>query len=225
MTHTRPYKEAMTVADAVAEVERSTGSHFDPTVAAAFHRLDPELLASPPILGSDPSLTDGAWRALQDATGITHDETEHATNAAIMAILADTPTATLVIDDARRYISANAAACEMFGLSIDELRKQRIDDFAPAEVRDQLDAIWADFMTVGVQNIVFELQLPDGTKHMTTYRGVAHLLPGRHLLLLTPADDSASAMSAAFVASVDPSDTTNAAGDAGQRVLANGRRG
>jgi HD-GYP domain-containing protein (c-di-GMP phosphodiesterase class II) len=35
MRTTRPYREAMPYADAVAEVERHTGAQFDPTVAAA----------------------------------------------------------------------------------------------------------------------------------------------------------------------------------------------
>jgi PAS domain S-box-containing protein/putative nucleotidyltransferase with HDIG domain len=45
LTHTRPYKHAWPVADAVAEIHRNRGSQFDPTVVDAFERLDPTTLA------------------------------------------------------------------------------------------------------------------------------------------------------------------------------------
>ena len=42
MTHARPYKGALTVAHAVAEIERCDGSQFDPQVVAALLTLDHE---------------------------------------------------------------------------------------------------------------------------------------------------------------------------------------
>jgi putative nucleotidyltransferase with HDIG domain len=45
LTHERPYKPAWPVAEAVAEIERGAGTHFDPAVVAAFRRLDPHVLA------------------------------------------------------------------------------------------------------------------------------------------------------------------------------------
>jgi putative nucleotidyltransferase with HDIG domain len=44
LTHARPYKAPWPVADALAEIRRGAGSHFDPAVAAAFERLDPVAL-------------------------------------------------------------------------------------------------------------------------------------------------------------------------------------
>jgi HD-GYP domain-containing protein (c-di-GMP phosphodiesterase class II) len=40
LTHARPYKGAWPIDQAVAEVRRCAGSHFDPAVVAAFERLD-----------------------------------------------------------------------------------------------------------------------------------------------------------------------------------------
>jgi putative two-component system response regulator len=40
MTHARPYKGALSVEHAVAEIERCSASQFDPRVVAAFMRLD-----------------------------------------------------------------------------------------------------------------------------------------------------------------------------------------
>lgn len=45
LTHTRPYKHAWPVADAIAEIHRNRGSQFDPAVVDAFEGLDPTILA------------------------------------------------------------------------------------------------------------------------------------------------------------------------------------
>jgi PAS domain S-box-containing protein len=48
LTHSRPYKAAWTVQEAVAEIHRAAGTHFDPAVVDAFDRLDPHLAAGQP---------------------------------------------------------------------------------------------------------------------------------------------------------------------------------
>jgi putative two-component system response regulator len=45
LTHTRPYKDAWSVTDAVAEVKRQRGAMFDPSVVDAFLRVLPQVLA------------------------------------------------------------------------------------------------------------------------------------------------------------------------------------
>jgi putative nucleotidyltransferase with HDIG domain len=47
LTHERPYKQAWPLEQAVAEIRRSAGSHFDAAVVAAFERLDPARLLDP----------------------------------------------------------------------------------------------------------------------------------------------------------------------------------
>ena len=59
LTHTRPYKEAWPVDDAVAQIVSESGAHFDPLVVDAFRALDktdllkpvgrPEPVAPPPM--------------------------------------------------------------------------------------------------------------------------------------------------------------------------------
>jgi putative two-component system response regulator len=51
LTSVRPYKPAWSVADAVAELERGAGSHFDPRVVAAFLGRLPEILAATAAFG------------------------------------------------------------------------------------------------------------------------------------------------------------------------------
>jgi putative two-component system response regulator len=42
MTHDRPYRKAGSVTDAVAEIQRMSGTQFDPRVAEAFRTLEPQ---------------------------------------------------------------------------------------------------------------------------------------------------------------------------------------
>jgi putative two-component system response regulator len=82
MTHIRPYKHAMPITEASAETKRSAGSHFDPTVVAAFMRVDPERLLSPPLPPPPTSLTEPAWRTLQDLPQNTRNRAPAPTSAA-----------------------------------------------------------------------------------------------------------------------------------------------
>ncbi len=47
LTHTRPYKEAWPVEDAVAQIVAESGAHFDPLVVDAFRSLDKTDLLKP----------------------------------------------------------------------------------------------------------------------------------------------------------------------------------
>jgi putative two-component system response regulator len=44
LTSTRPYKNAWRVEDAVAEINRTSGAHFDPALVAIFNKVLPDLL-------------------------------------------------------------------------------------------------------------------------------------------------------------------------------------
>jgi PAS domain S-box-containing protein len=44
LTHTRPYKQAWSVTDSVAELQRLRGTHFDPNVVDALEHLNPHTL-------------------------------------------------------------------------------------------------------------------------------------------------------------------------------------
>ena len=41
LTHERPYKAAWPVRDALAEIARGAGHHFDPQIAATFEQIVP----------------------------------------------------------------------------------------------------------------------------------------------------------------------------------------
>jgi hypothetical protein len=68
--------------------------------------------------------------------------------------------------------------------TIEELREKRIDDFVPVEIRPSLDDRWSEFLRVGAHTAEGTLVLPNGETLAVTTRGMAHLLPGRHVTLI-----------------------------------------
>ena len=47
MTHARPYKEALSIEHAVAELKRCSATQFDPEIVEAFMKLDHGALVEP----------------------------------------------------------------------------------------------------------------------------------------------------------------------------------
>jgi PAS domain S-box-containing protein len=88
---------------------------------------------------------------------------------------------TLILDDERRYVDVNGAACSFLGLTRDEVIGRRIDEFLVPEVRETLDESWPRFLAKGRHAGFFRLVLPDGSERETMYSSIAHVTPGRHL--------------------------------------------
>jgi putative nucleotidyltransferase with HDIG domain len=60
LTHSRPYKEAWPVADAVAEIRRQRGTQFDPAVVDAFLAVLPDLALAGTAAAATAGARDGA---------------------------------------------------------------------------------------------------------------------------------------------------------------------
>lgn len=56
LTHQRPYKPAWEIADAVIEMRKLSGRHFDPKIIDAFNQLDPDLLAAHGSTDTQPQI-------------------------------------------------------------------------------------------------------------------------------------------------------------------------
>jgi DNA-binding CsgD family transcriptional regulator len=95
----------------------------------------------------------------------------------------------LIIDDHRRYVDANPAACLFLRLPRDEVRRLRIDDLTPPEVRPRLEARWPAFLRGdrGGQDgatIPWDFRMPDGTDVSVDISSIPHFRPGRHLAIV-----------------------------------------
>jgi diguanylate cyclase (GGDEF)-like protein/PAS domain S-box-containing protein len=90
----------------------------------------------------------------------------------------------LMADDDARYLDANPAACEFFGLSRAQLCTRRVVDFAPPEAKADFDTVWKLFLREGKQRGEYQLQMPDGRLCDIEFSATANVLPGQHLSIL-----------------------------------------
>jgi DNA-binding CsgD family transcriptional regulator len=94
--------------------------------------------------------------------------------------------AILVLDDGRRCLEANLAACRMLGLSRAEALRGTLDDFIAPGMGERLAHVWHAFSDLGGYAGPFELRSPgpDGAEvHLSV---TANVVPGRHFLVLSP---------------------------------------
>ena len=180
MCHARPYKPAWTVEQALEEVERSSGSHFDPTIVEAFERLDHPSLPSLPAEGRLTTLTSSAWDVLHEMADL------QLTPNLLEAIFERHPQALVIFNDERRYIAGNAAARELLQAGGLELKAKRLDDFATDEARERLDGIWAELLHTGTLSGTGVLQVARGHEREVRFTVRANVLPGHHLTAFEP---------------------------------------
>jgi PAS domain S-box-containing protein len=86
-----------------------------------------------------------------------------------------------LIDDERRYVDANQAACSFLGLPRDQVIGRRFDDFLAPDIRETVEQNWLEFLDLGRHAGFFSLQMPDGSVRKTMYSSIANVTPGRHL--------------------------------------------
>ena len=109
-------------------------------------------------------------------------ETLEASEKLFRAVFEGALPAMVLVDDDGRYVNANPAACELFGLPLYELLDRRVGDFAEPD----FDArpVWEELRKSGSAEGLFRLVRPDGTVRETEFTAKADVLPGRHLSVL-----------------------------------------
>jgi PAS domain S-box-containing protein len=96
--------------------------------------------------------------------------------------------AMLLADDERRYVDANPPACELLGLTREEILERKVEDLSPPELKDQVPAIYQAFIEAGSQAGPFTMIRSDGTEIPCSYSASANVVPGIHLSILIPAE-------------------------------------
>jgi DNA-binding CsgD family transcriptional regulator len=91
----------------------------------------------------------------------------------------------LVVDDQRRGLEANLAACRLLGLPRRAAVGRTVDDFLTSGMRKRLDHVWRAFREGGGHAGPFELSSQAAEAHEVNISVVANVLPGRHLLILS----------------------------------------
>jgi PAS domain S-box-containing protein len=100
------------------------------------------------------------------------------------ALFENTLDAILIASDTGEYVGANEAACDLFGVSLDELLGAKVEDFVRPEEVHQTRLAWQAFLEQGEQEGEFPLYRPDGEMRSVEFKAKAGFLPGRHLSVL-----------------------------------------
>ncbi len=105
----------------------------------------------------------------------------------------------LIADDQRRWVTGNAAACELLGIEREEIPWRRMDDFTPPEERPRLEQQWEAFLTSGAAEGWYELYVPDRGPLPVEFSATANVLPARHLSVFIPPSEAETAIPRAAV--------------------------
>ncbi|HSO33081.1 MAG TPA: PAS domain S-box protein [Labilithrix sp.] len=90
--------------------------------------------------------------------------------------------AMLLANDRGEYVDANPAACELFGLPLEQLVGRSVGQFAAPGY--DIDAATRAFLEHGKLLGRFPLQRPDGSQRVLEFRAVMNVAPGLHLSIL-----------------------------------------
>jgi PAS domain S-box-containing protein len=98
------------------------------------------------------------------------------------AIFEEAFDAMLIADDDGTYVDANPAACDLFGLSRDELLGRSIDEFAAGEY--DFETAWREFQESDRSRGLFPLVRADGEERTVEFGATPNIIPHRHLSIL-----------------------------------------
>ena len=94
----------------------------------------------------------------------------------------------LIVDDQRRWVTANGPARDLLGLSPLDLPWRTMDEFTTAAGRRQLEEQWQAFLTSGGAEGWYELSVADRGTASVEFSAIAHVLPSRHLAVFIEPD-------------------------------------
>jgi DNA-binding CsgD family transcriptional regulator len=95
----------------------------------------------------------------------------------------------LLADDQRRWVTGNAAACELLRIAPAEIPWHTMDDFTPASERRRLAEQWEAFLTAGAAEGWYQLYIPSLGPLPVEFSATAHVLPARHLSIFIMPDE------------------------------------
>jgi PAS domain S-box-containing protein len=103
------------------------------------------------------------------------------------AVFEGTLDALVVIDDEGRYLGANPAAADLFGLSRSEIVGRHVTDFVPDDT--DVEGPWSQFVDGQSLRGEYELVQPDGETRTIAVAATPNVRPGRHLAALRDVTD------------------------------------
>jgi DNA-binding CsgD family transcriptional regulator len=98
----------------------------------------------------------------------------------------------LIADDQRRWVTGNAAACDLLGIAWEEIPWRTMDDFTAPSERKRLEEQWGAFLASGGAEGWYQLYVPDRGPVSVEFSATANVLPARHLSVFIPPDETSS---------------------------------
>ena len=105
---------------------------------------------------------------------------------AVKRLFARSPVPMIIVDGERRYLEVNGPARLAFRLTLDELRKFRIDDLTPPRLLPTMEDAWAQLIETGGVSGQYEVAGVDGSLLEVVYWGTSAALPGLYLIAFAP---------------------------------------
>ena len=96
----------------------------------------------------------------------------------------------LIADDQRRWVTGNAAACELLELAHEEVPWRTMDDFTPPTEHQRLEEQWEAFLATGAAEGWYQLYVPERGPLPVEFSATANVLPARHLSVFIPPDET-----------------------------------
>jgi PAS domain S-box-containing protein len=87
-----------------------------------------------------------------------------------------------IADDEARYLDVNDAACEIVGRSREEIIGKSVGSFV--EYQSDAAMLWDKALRAGTLRAEISIVRPDGERRQNEFAGVAHVQPGRHMILI-----------------------------------------
>jgi PAS domain S-box-containing protein len=109
-------------------------------------------------------------------------------DSALERLMARSASAMLLVDDQRRYVQCNEAACDLLGMGREEVLELRIEDLSAPELRDIAPEMFQAFLQAGSQAGDYVLESPSGRRVTCSYSASANVVPGLHLSILIPTE-------------------------------------
>jgi two-component system cell cycle sensor histidine kinase/response regulator CckA len=132
------------------------------------------------IPGVDKELFVAAIRDVSERSALRESE------RSLRALFDHSLDAMLIVDDDRRCIDANPAACELLGQPAEQVIGQDIFSLF-VEYNDSTfdaDKVWEDFQAHGVMQGQRTVRRPDGELRTIDRSAVANFIPGKHLSVM-----------------------------------------
>jgi len=89
--------------------------------------------------------------------------------------------AIFITDDQRRFVDANPAACEYYGIAKRGLIGRRMEEFLPPASRATVERDWDEYLAGGPIRAEWDVQTADGTVRVAEVSANPNFLPGLHI--------------------------------------------